>query len=154
VCAGDDTLTLWDLAVEIDDEESRNTAGVQDVPPQLLFVHYMEQIKEAHWHPQMPGTIMATGGSGFGYVSAFSFLLSPRRMLTCDAVFSRQSACNRLQETATTKKDISLRCCIMHITHCSVPFRSFHSVFVIIHGPHTCPLDRSCLKITLKNEWV
>ena len=66
VAAGDNTLTLWDLAVEIDDDESRNTAGVRDVPPQLLFVHYMDQIKEAHWHPQIPGCVMATGGSGFG----------------------------------------------------------------------------------------
>jgi ribosome assembly protein RRB1 len=65
VCAGDNTLTLWDLAVELDDEESRDTAGVQDVPPQLLFVHYMEQVKEAHWHPQIPGAVLATGGSGF-----------------------------------------------------------------------------------------
>lgn len=72
VCAGDNTLTLWDLAVELDDEESRDTAGVQDVPPQLLFVHYMEQIKEAHWHPQIPGTIMATGGSGFGVFKTIS----------------------------------------------------------------------------------
>jgi ribosome assembly protein RRB1 len=72
VCAGDNTLTLWDLAVELDDEESRDTAGVQDVPPQLLFVHYMDQIKEAHWHPQIPGTIMATGGSGFGVFKTIS----------------------------------------------------------------------------------
>jgi ribosome assembly protein RRB1 len=72
VCAGDNTLTLWDLAVELDDEESRDTAGVQDVPPQLLFVHYMEQVKEAHWHPQIPGTIMATGGSGFGVFKTIS----------------------------------------------------------------------------------
>lgn len=68
VVAGDDTVTLWDLAVELDDEESKDTAGVSDFPPQLLFVHYMEQAKEAHWHPQIPGAIMATGGSGFGYV--------------------------------------------------------------------------------------
>ncbi|KAI9667490.1 MAG: ribosome biosynthesis protein rrb1 [Bathelium mastoideum] len=66
VAAGDNTLSLWDLAVEIDDDESKNTAGVRDVPPQLLFVHYMEQVKEAHWHPQIPGCVMATGGSGFG----------------------------------------------------------------------------------------
>lgn len=72
VCAGDNTLTLWDLAVELDDEESRDTAGVQDVPPQLLFVHYMEQVKEAHWHPQIPGTVMATGGSGFGIFKTIS----------------------------------------------------------------------------------
>ncbi|CAN9289751.1 unnamed protein product [Alternaria sp. RS040] len=72
VCAGDNTLTLWDLAVELDDEESKYTAGVQDVPPQLLFVHYMEQIKEAHWHPQIPGAIMATGGSGFNVFKTIS----------------------------------------------------------------------------------
>ena len=66
VAAGDNTLTLWDLAVELDDEESRDTAGVQDVPPQLLFVHYMELVKECHWHPQIPGCVMGTGGGGFG----------------------------------------------------------------------------------------
>ena len=66
VAAGDNTMTLWDLAVELDDEESQDTAGVQNVPPQLLFVHYMEQVKECHWHPQMLGTIMGTGGTGFG----------------------------------------------------------------------------------------
>ena len=66
VAAGDNTLTLWDLAVELDDEESKDTAGVQDIPPQLLFVHYMEMIKECHWHPQIPGCIMGTGGGGFG----------------------------------------------------------------------------------------
>lgn len=66
VAAGDNTLTLWDLAVELDDEESKYTADVQDVPPQLLFVHYMEMVKECHWHPQIPGCVMATGGGGFG----------------------------------------------------------------------------------------
>lgn len=66
VAAGDNTLTLWDLAVELDDEESRDTAGVEEVPPQLLFVHYMEMGKECHWHPQIPGCVMATGGAGFG----------------------------------------------------------------------------------------
>lgn len=66
VAAGDNTLTLWDLAVELDDEESKYSAGIKDVPPQLLFVHYMEQVKECHWHPQIPGCIMGTGGGGFG----------------------------------------------------------------------------------------
>ena len=66
VAAGDNTITLWDLAVELDDEESKDTAGVQDVPPQLLFVHYMEMLKEAHWHAQIPGCVMGTGGGGFG----------------------------------------------------------------------------------------
>ncbi|KAI9871741.1 MAG: ribosome biosynthesis protein rrb1 [Pleopsidium flavum] len=66
VACGDNTLTLWDLAVELDDEESRDTAGVPDVPPQLLFVHWMEMVKECHWHAQIPGCVMATGGGGVG----------------------------------------------------------------------------------------
>ena len=66
VAAGDGTLTLWDLAVELDDEESRDTGGAKDVPPQLLFIHVMEQVKEAHWHPQIPGVVVGTGGGGFG----------------------------------------------------------------------------------------
>lgn len=66
VAAGDSTLTLWDLAVELDDEESRDTGGARDVPPQLLFIHVMENVKECHWHPQIPGVVMGTGGGGFG----------------------------------------------------------------------------------------
>ena len=66
VAGGDNTLTLWDLAVELDDEESRDTAGVADVPPQLLFVHYVEGVRELHWHPQIPGAVMCTGANGFG----------------------------------------------------------------------------------------
>lgn len=61
VAAGDNTVTLWDLAVELDDEESKDTAGVKDVPPQLLFVHYHSNAKELHWHPQIPGVLVATG---------------------------------------------------------------------------------------------
>ena len=68
VAGGDNTLTLWDLAVELDDEESRDTAGVADVPPQLLFVHYVEGVRELHWQAQMPGTVVCTGAGGFGYV--------------------------------------------------------------------------------------
>lgn len=66
VAAGDNTLTLWDLAVEFDDQESKDTADAKDVPPQLLFVHYMQTVKECHWHPQIPGVVMGTGLGGFG----------------------------------------------------------------------------------------
>ncbi|KAK8065736.1 ribosome biogenesis protein [Apiospora hydei] len=61
VAAGDNKVTLWDLSVEIDDEESKDTAGVKDMPPQLLFEHIVEHAKEVHWHPQIPGTLVATG---------------------------------------------------------------------------------------------
>ncbi|PKS13372.1 hypothetical protein jhhlp_000143 [Lomentospora prolificans] len=61
VAAGDNTVTLWDLAVELDDEESKDTAGVPDIPPQLLFVHYHNEVRELHWHPQIVGSLVATG---------------------------------------------------------------------------------------------
>lgn len=72
VAAADNTLTLWDLAVEFDDEESRDTADVKDVPAALLFVHYAETVKEACWHPQMEGVVMCTGGSGFNVLRTIS----------------------------------------------------------------------------------
>lgn len=61
VAAGDNTVTLWDLAVELDDEESKDTGGVGDIPPQLLFVHYHNEVRELHWHPQILGSLVATG---------------------------------------------------------------------------------------------
>lgn len=69
VAAGDDTLTLWDLAVEGDEEESRG--GEEGVPPQLLFVHYLERVKECHWHPQIPGALVGTG-DGFNVFKTIS----------------------------------------------------------------------------------
>ncbi|KAF8455905.1 WD40-repeat-containing domain protein [Terfezia claveryi] len=72
VASADNTVTLWDLSVEMDDEESRDTGGVEDVPPQLLFVHYMKEVKEVHWHPQIPGTVVATGGEGFNIFKTIS----------------------------------------------------------------------------------
>ncbi|KAG8632106.1 hypothetical protein KVT40_001246 [Elsinoe batatas] len=94
VAAGDNTVSLWDLSTEIDDEESKDTAGVNDYPPQLLFVHYMDQVKEVHWHPQIPGALMATGGSGFGYVTSLpawqdllaNLLIASSRPLACKLI--------------------------------------------------------------------
>ncbi len=78
VACADNTATLWDLAVELDDEEYGKEAGLglgegaEKVPPQLLFIHHVEDGKELHWHPQMPGTVMVTGGSGLGVFKTIS----------------------------------------------------------------------------------
>ena len=78
VTSADNTATLWDLAVELDDEEYSKEAGLglgegqEKVPPQLLFIHHVEDGKELHWHPQMPGTVMVTGGSGLGVFKTIS----------------------------------------------------------------------------------
>lgn len=63
----DDQVALWDLAVEKDeevkDEEDENLKGL---PPQLLFIHQgLQDIKEIHWHRQLPGLLLSTSHSGF-----------------------------------------------------------------------------------------
>lgn len=76
----DDQVTLWDLSVEVDEDE-RPTAQqpgeaerLKDVPAQLLFVHQgQSQIKEVHWHPQIPGVVVSTALDGFNIFRALPF---------------------------------------------------------------------------------
>lgn len=59
---------MWDLSVEKDEEAEAAMAqhGLQDLPPQLLFVHQGQtEVKELHFHPQVPGLIMTTASDGF-----------------------------------------------------------------------------------------
>jgi|SRR6188768_284323 len=71
----DDQVTLWDLAVEQDDEEAGmdDTPSGSDVPPQLLFVHQgQKDVKEVHWHPQIPGSVITTALDGFNVFKTIS----------------------------------------------------------------------------------
>lgn len=96
VGAGDSTITLWDISAEEDDEENRAAAaGLEDIPKQLLFVHYMEGVKEAHWHRQIPGVVVATGAAGFGYVDYGISPMSGVLTALCTE-FSRRSVYKRL----------------------------------------------------------
>ena len=79
VSGADDQITLWDLALERDLEEeevimTRNSVGEEvQVPAQLLFIHQGQtNIKEVHWHKQIPGMFVSTAYDGFNVVKTFN----------------------------------------------------------------------------------
>lgn len=72
----DDQIALWDLAVERDaetDGTSVDNEDLKNLPPQLLFIHQGQtDVKELHWHPQLPGVIFSTAHSGFNVFKTIS----------------------------------------------------------------------------------
>ena len=70
----DDQVTLWDLSVELDEDERPSTGELKDVPAQLLFVHQgQKDIKEVHWSAQSPGVLVTTALDGFNIFKALPF---------------------------------------------------------------------------------
>ncbi|CAD5163697.1 unnamed protein product [Musa acuminata subsp. malaccensis] len=74
VASADNQLTIWDLSLEKDEEEEAEFKAkmkeqvnvAQDLPPQLLFVHQgQKDLKELHWHTQIPGMVTSTAADGF-----------------------------------------------------------------------------------------
>lgn len=67
VSSADNQISLWDLSVEADDENpAAKDPTLEDYPPQLLFLHLGQMnIKELHFHPQIPGTLVSTAEDSF-----------------------------------------------------------------------------------------
>ncbi|KAG8649311.1 protein HEAT STRESS TOLERANT DWD 1 [Manihot esculenta] len=74
VSSSDNQLTIWDLSLEKDEEEeaefraktNEQVNAPADIPPQLLFVHQgQKDLKELHWHSQIPGMLVSTAADGF-----------------------------------------------------------------------------------------
>ena len=65
VSGSDNQLTVWDLSVEADTNNSTDPV-IDDFPPQLLFIHQGQyNIKELHHHPQINGVVVSTAEDGF-----------------------------------------------------------------------------------------
>jgi len=69
VSSADNQVTVWDLSVEADEDAARKANAVDEdstFPPQLLFIHQGQyNVKEIHFHPQIPGVIVSTAEDGF-----------------------------------------------------------------------------------------
>jgi len=66
VASADDTVSLWDMAVEDDAVGREDPPGAEHFPSQLLFQHQGQRdVKELQWHPQLPGVCVTTAASGF-----------------------------------------------------------------------------------------
>ncbi|KAF9076056.1 WD40-repeat-containing domain protein [Rhodocollybia butyracea] len=70
--SADNIVSLWDLAVEQDDDEMNDTSDTRDIPPQMLFNHHQKDVKEVHWHSQIPGAVISTGADGFDVFSTIA----------------------------------------------------------------------------------
>ncbi len=77
--SSDNVLAIWDLAVERDPEEemslaaANNAMAPEDLPPQLLFSHMgQHDMKEAHWHVQIPGLLVCTAADGFAVFKPYN----------------------------------------------------------------------------------
>ena len=68
VASADNHVTIWDLSVEPDEEAAvpSDDPAVQELPQQLLFIHQgQNDVKEVHFHPQIPGLLMSTAADGY-----------------------------------------------------------------------------------------
>jgi len=66
VASADDSVSLWDMAVEDDAPGRDQPPGADHFPPQLLFLHQgQKDPKELRWHPQLPSVCISTAASGF-----------------------------------------------------------------------------------------
>jgi len=62
VSSEDDSVTIWDLSLTPEVTKSDDV----EVPSQLMFVHQgQHNIKEVHWHKQIPGVLVSTAADGF-----------------------------------------------------------------------------------------
>jgi ribosome assembly protein RRB1 len=79
----DNSVAVWDLALERDQEEEAKLAARRlemdhGAPAQLLFLHAgQHDIKEVHWHCQIPGLLVSTAADCFNIFKPSNMFESP-----------------------------------------------------------------------------
>lgn len=65
----DNSISLWDLSLS---PEKTTLKGVE-IPSQLMFIHQgQNEIKEVHWHKQIPGCLVSTANEGLNIFKPFN----------------------------------------------------------------------------------
>ena len=69
VSSADNSVSLWDMSLYEDEEDQKlNNSLKQNIPHQLMFLHMGQtDIKEVHFHPQIPGLVISTAADGFNF---------------------------------------------------------------------------------------
>lgn len=97
VSSDDNQISIWDFSLEEDGSETHMGAALPHgckLPPQLTFIHGGQQdIKEVHWHEQIPNLVVSTAGSGFHCFQADNLMEAFMKEFSQMTVLNEEDPC-------------------------------------------------------------
>ncbi len=92
--SADNSISVWDLALERDSDFKAEGAAINDneYPPQLYFIHRgQNNIKEVHFHPQIPSLMLSTAADGFNIFKPSNMELTAQQLQILSQPYKQQS---------------------------------------------------------------